>query len=85
MSASLLAAAGLTELIASDLAEYERRAIELAHNPDELQNYRERVQAARENSPLFDTTKLVRNIESAMLRAWERHASGRPHETIFIE
>ena len=46
VSASLLTALGLTQLIAGDLDEYEQRAVEFAQRPDQLRQLREKLAAA---------------------------------------
>lgn len=84
VSSSLLNALGLTELIADDLETYEQRAVELAKQPDELAKLRDKLANARESSTLFDTTRLVRHLESAFLAMWHRHETGRPPERIII-
>ena len=64
VGASLLDAVGLPELIAADLAEYERRAISLATERTELAQYRARL-AGRGASPLFDPEQFARDLEAA--------------------
>jgi protein O-GlcNAc transferase len=76
VAASALTAAGLSELIATDPADYERRAIELAENPAKLAAVKARIKKARLGSPIFDTDRLVRCLERAWLEMWARHAAG---------
>ena len=78
VGASLLHAVGLPELIAADVEQYERRAVELAKRPEELRGVRDKLAAQRSTAPLFDTPRFVRNLEKAYLAMWERHASGLP-------
>ena len=85
MGASLLTAAGLPELIASDYPEYERLAIELAHQPDRLSNIRARLAAARSASTLFDTRRLTRNLEALFRRMYDRHRLGLLPEHLLLE
>jgi predicted O-linked N-acetylglucosamine transferase (SPINDLY family) len=63
VSASLLTAAGLSELIARDWDDYERRALELARDPARTKAVTERLASGR--SPLFDTPRLARELEAA--------------------
>jgi len=84
VSGSLLNTAGLTELIAGNLAEYEQRAIKLAQKPDQLQHLREKLATAREASALFDTTRLVRNLETAFEKMWKRYEGRQGPETIVV-
>jgi predicted O-linked N-acetylglucosamine transferase (SPINDLY family) len=76
MAGSLLRAVGLPELIASNLDTYERQALKLAQRPALLQSLRERLVENRGHSPLFDTTRFVRHLESAYLEMWQRRARG---------
>jgi len=76
VGASLLTAVGLPELIARDKVNYERIAIELARNPEDLRQLRGRLAATIKNSPLFDTPRFVHNLESAYEEMWDNHAAG---------
>jgi protein O-GlcNAc transferase len=69
VAASLLRAAGLPELVTRDLASYERAAIGLATEPGRLARLRERLDAARAASPLFEPRSYAREIEAAYLAA----------------
>jgi predicted O-linked N-acetylglucosamine transferase (SPINDLY family) len=71
-----LNSAGLPELIAKDLEDYERIAVMLANDPKLLNSYRERLLANRTKSPLFDTMRFVRNLEKAFLFMWENFKIG---------
>jgi protein O-GlcNAc transferase len=73
MSGSLLSTLGLTDLIASDMRDYEQRALRLAQEPDALAAIRDKLDANRER--LFDTSRFRRHIEAAYLRmseSWRR-------------
>jgi predicted O-linked N-acetylglucosamine transferase (SPINDLY family) len=72
VGASLLSAAGLSELICSDLADYRRRSLELLDSPARLAELRARLAAARSSAPVFDTARYTRNLEAAFLTAWRR-------------
>lgn len=63
VATSVLTTAGLPELIAKDLAEYESRALQLAREPERLARLRQRL--AEQRSPLFDTAVYCRNLEQA--------------------
>ena len=65
VAASLLMAAGLPELIAADLAEYESRALELARDPKQLFQLREKLKLNRATMALFDADGFRRGIEHA--------------------
>jgi predicted O-linked N-acetylglucosamine transferase (SPINDLY family) len=74
---SLVRAVGVPELVADDLADYERRAVALARAPDALGALRARIEAARTGAPLFDTKGFARGLEAAFATAWSRHLTGR--------
>jgi predicted O-linked N-acetylglucosamine transferase (SPINDLY family) len=76
VGASLLTAIGLPELIAPNLESYEQRAVHLATHSEGLRELREKLAAHRESWPLFDTPRLVRNLERAYRMVWERHSAG---------
>ena len=75
---SLLSAMGLPELVAPDLAAYEREALALAHDPRRLRELRQRIAANRRTSPLFDTPRFARAFETALERMVERRDRGLP-------
>ncbi len=76
VSASLLNAAGLAELIVEDLDSYRSLALDLARDPDRLAAIRRRCAENRDRSPLFATEKFVRHLETAYATAWQRHQAG---------
>ena len=73
---SLLRAVGLPDLVADDLADYERRAVSLARAPDLLGALRARLEQNRATAPLFDTRRYARGLEAAFETAWARHVAG---------
>ena len=76
VAASALTAVGVPELITHSLAEYERKALDLAQNPSTLQALRTRLVASRATAPLFDTPRFCRNLEAAYRGMHERAMSG---------
>jgi predicted O-linked N-acetylglucosamine transferase (SPINDLY family) len=76
MSGSLLHAVGLPELITENFADYERLAVRLASNPDELAALRSKLHHGRAAGPLFDTDRFRRHLEAAFDEMWERHLRG---------
>jgi predicted O-linked N-acetylglucosamine transferase (SPINDLY family) len=76
MSGSLLRAAGLSELVTGNFADYERVAHELATDRNGLTALRSRLSQARETSALFDTNGLTRHVEAAYTIMWERQQRG---------
>lgn len=64
VGASLLHAVGLPELVAPTLEAYEQRAIELASDPRQLGQIRERLEHCRSTAPLFDAAGFTCDLES---------------------
>lgn len=80
VAASVLAAAGLPELIAQNRSQYEQLAIELATRPERLAAIRQKLANTRSSCALFDTPTLTRRIEGLYSRMYERHLAGLPPE-----
>lgn len=76
MSASLLSALDLPELITHSLSEYEGLAIELAMNRERLEKIRHKLANNRLTMPLFDTPRFTKNLEAAYMAVWSRHQAG---------
>ena len=70
VAASQLRAMGVPELVTDDLAAYERRAIELARKPGELDRLRKTLETNRASSLLFDMERYTRGFEDALMAAW---------------
>jgi predicted O-linked N-acetylglucosamine transferase (SPINDLY family) len=85
MSASALHCLDLSELVAADLGQYERMAVDLAFNPDRLQAIKHRLQRQRSTSVLFNTSLFTRHVEKAYESMWQRHVRGLPAESFHIE
>lgn len=67
VSESLLHAVGLPELVAEDLSEFVRLAVELAQDGDRHSRLRQTLLAARDTAPLFDTNLFTRRLEEKFL------------------
>ena len=76
VAASLLRAAGLPELVTRSLAGYEALALELARDPLRLRAIREKLEANRLTTALFDSRRFTRHIESAFETMWRMHLAG---------
>ena len=85
VAASLLAAAGLSELIAVSLEDYEALALKLALEPSRLREVREKLIRNRLSCPLFDTERYRRDIESAYVTMWQNWQHGRPARSFQVE
>ena len=77
VSASILTAAGLSDLVTDSLEAYRDRAATLATDPAALAAVKDRLNSQREAAPLFDTPLFVRDLERAYRAIWDRHAAGR--------
>jgi predicted O-linked N-acetylglucosamine transferase (SPINDLY family) len=64
MAGALLTAAGLPELITTELADYEERAVALAMAPQRCAALRAHLQRERDSGVLFDTPRFVRALEA---------------------
>jgi protein O-GlcNAc transferase len=65
VAGSILRNAGMHELVTDNAGDYERKVIELATTPGRLRDLRGKLQQMRDQCPLFDTPRFVRNLENA--------------------
>lgn len=84
VSGSMLRAAGLPELIASDIDGYIRLAVELAASPRQRSDIRTRLLESRTSQPLFDTDRAVKKLETAYEQIFANHLRGTPPEDLFM-
>jgi predicted O-linked N-acetylglucosamine transferase (SPINDLY family) len=82
VAASLLNAAGLTELVTSSLAEYEERAVALAGDPGRLARLRQ--QLAEQRHRLFDPVPKTRQLEAAYTEILARQQAGEPPAHVHV-
>jgi predicted O-linked N-acetylglucosamine transferase (SPINDLY family) len=75
VAASLLRGAGLSELVASTLSDYEKLALELARNPRLLAATQQKIMRSG-RALLFDIQGYARNIEAAYRQMWAQAQSG---------
>ncbi|OLP45601.1 tetratricopeptide repeat protein [Rhizobium oryziradicis] len=66
VSESLLNAVGLAELVADDIDEFGRLAIDLAQDEVRQFHLRQHLIEARTSAPLFDTARFARDFEAAL-------------------
>ena len=76
VSASVLKAIHLPELITETLEAYEQMAIDLALHPEKMAAIKRKLAENRLTTPLFDTKLFTKNIESAYTAMYERHKAG---------
>jgi protein O-GlcNAc transferase len=84
VAGSLLQAVGLPELIATTRAEYESLAVRLAADTREIGALRAKLEGVRQSAPLFDTPRMVKDIEMAYERMWERYERGEAPDHIAV-
>lgn len=65
VAASLVAAAGVPELIAQTMDDYVELAVRLGTHPEELSALRQRIRDQRMSCPLFDSSRFTRSLEAA--------------------
>lgn len=77
VGASLLYAAGLTELVASSEEDYFSKANRVCKDPNYLAQLKHRLATARATAPLFDMAGFSRDLEAVYLRIWkDREGTG---------
>ncbi len=81
MGASVCAAALLPEMICSSREEYERRAVHLGNNLDELAAIRRKLAKNSSSAPLFNPRQFVQHLEDAFRNMWDNQ---KPPETGFL-
>jgi predicted O-linked N-acetylglucosamine transferase (SPINDLY family) len=84
MSASIVRAAGLQEMVFADRAAYETAALRLATQPEELAAVREKLERNRTTCSLFDTAQRVRELDRAFEMMWQRHLAGLPPQSFAV-
>ena len=84
VSASLLTAAGVPELVTQSPDQYAELALHLATHPDELSGIRSKIKRNRGNCALFDTVSITRDLESAYAEMWLRLSRGEAASTIKV-
>ena len=85
VGASLLQAAGLPELIAGSLADYEALALNLARDSGALAAIKAKLQQGRTSCALFDTAGFTRHLEAAYIAMWERARHGLPPASFAVD
>lgn len=84
VSASILHAAGLSDLVTDALPDYHDLALRLAADSDLRERTKARA-AASVSSSLFDTVRFTRGLEQAYRAILERHRGGRTRDHIAID
>jgi len=76
VAASAVRAAGLPELVAGDLAQYESIAVELGNSVARLAELRTKLLSQRSTASLFDTQRSARGLEAAYEAMYARLLRG---------
>jgi protein O-GlcNAc transferase len=84
VAASLLKAVRLPELIATSAGSYEDMAVQMAADPQFLAAIKEKLARNRLDSPLFDTPRFVKHLETGYAGMLERLHAGLPPEHIHV-
>jgi protein O-GlcNAc transferase len=82
--ASLVTAAGQSDLIAADMAGYEALALRFATEPERLADYKGRLAEQRATSPLFDVDRFRRHVEAAYAKMHALSRSGAPPQSFAV-
>jgi predicted O-linked N-acetylglucosamine transferase (SPINDLY family) len=75
----------MADMIASDGADYEARAIEIATTPGRAAELKARLAAHLPDAPLFDVERYTRSIEAAFSAMHERRMAGLAPEHIDVQ
>jgi len=68
MAGSLLTAVGLPDLISTNLADYEQRAVQIGQSPARAASYKRYLREQGRASALFDIPATVRAMEAEFER-----------------
>ena len=86
VSASVLRAIGLPELIATTPEGYRALALRYGRDASARAALKARLAANRKTMPLFDTARFARNLEAGYRAIWRRHVRGtRPASIRLVE
>ena len=84
VSASLLNAIGLPELISHSEKEFENLALELANDKDKLEKIKIKLEKNKISKSLFNTEIYTKNIESSYRTIYDRYSNNLSAEDIEI-
>ena len=84
VTASLLTAVGIPELITKSFKEYEDLAVELATQKNKIREIRDKLNNNISTTPLFNTRLYAKNLEKAYKKMYENYHSGSEPSDIYI-
>jgi predicted O-linked N-acetylglucosamine transferase (SPINDLY family) len=76
VTASMLNAIGLNELVVGSIEEYRSMALELGRNSRALALLRRKLKANRSSSHLFGTKEFAQDLEALFQRMWQEPSRG---------
>jgi predicted SAM-dependent methyltransferase len=85
ISNSMLHWMGLADMVVDNLDDYVERGIHLALHPEELAALRERFQANRETTALFQVGRFARHLERLYEAMWARYCRGEKPGALSVE
>lgn len=84
MAGSLLNSLGLNELITNSLTNYEKKAIEIANNPDKYQSLKRHLALHKFRSPLFNNQTFMESLEIGFESIHKQHMDGKAPTNIYL-
>ena len=84
VSASLLTASNMNELITNDLKEYEDLAVELAINTKKLNDIKNKLKNNNKTSKLFNSEIFTKNLEMAYKTIYKNNHLDLANEDVYI-
>jgi predicted O-linked N-acetylglucosamine transferase (SPINDLY family) len=84
VSASLLTASNMNELITNNLKEYEDLAIELAINTKKLNDIKNKLKNNNKTSKLFNSEIFTKNLETAYKTIYKNNHLDLANEDVYI-
>ena len=85
MSASILRAIGLPELVTKSVDQYHRLAVALATDVARRAKLGDKLASNVASEPLFDTRLFARTIEQAYRDMWTLHGNGDEPRHVAVE
>ena len=82
ISASLLYAVGMSELVAETLEDYEYLVVEIAQNPSKLKSLKVKLLNNRSSTPLFNTSLYAKHLGKLFEKMYKRHLDNLSAENI---
>ena len=85
VAASVLCAIGLSELVTTNLQEYEALALKLSNDPTLMQSTRRKLAENRLKYPLFDSDRFRHHMETAYVTMWDIWRRGEEPRSFSVE